>query len=188
MAMKEPNMPESLPEKSEQERADEIAALIAEEVEKGHIENKRVAGNRVEDTAIKTVAKVVEETLQKRLGEAMILADSPEAVETILINSAVEAMRKELGATKDFSAGAIFEDPEQSLDPEQIFDDPETRKQKKTRIDRLRTIVDQDLRARVIDEMKKALEAEMDKSELPSEISKIHKLLEVIEHVDDKAA
>ncbi len=188
MVMKEPTMREASPRKSEQERADEIAALIAQEVENGRAINKHAAGKGVEGTAIRTAAKVVEETLQKRLGEAMMLADSPEAVESILIDSAVEAMRKELGATTDFSASSIFENAEKSLDPAQIFDDPETRLQKKERVDRLRAIVDQDLRMRVIDEMKKALENEMERSELPSEISKIHKLLETIERVDGKAA
>lgn len=60
--------------------------------------NKTEASGAIQTTSF----HAAQESLKNNLDQALALADAPEAVETILMQSAVEAVRKELGSAEDF--------------------------------------------------------------------------------------
>lgn len=173
---------------SDQERADAIQRLIDDEVRQGEVEVEAESNRRVETSVMHASAQAVKETLQKRLGEAMVLADSPESVEMILVNSAVDLARTKLRIKKDFAAGTVLNDLRDTPGQAPSAEEQETWNERRSTLDQLRTDIDAEIRNAVLAELRHRLEAELQVSELPREIDKFTKMINAVEQAQDKAA
>ena len=116
--------------------------------------------------AIMTAARqAASSALESNLGHALLVAESPEAVETMLVNAAVENARQALGMAEDFG---------------------KTHSDEKVR--QLYANVDAGIRREVVHALRAELNSWHESAENALEKARLKKLIENIEKADGKAA